>query len=141
MSISNVLYESGSLGIVTDGYITRIPQSEFYGGGGGLAFTRKAYTPDVKGVTRVMNALGGTSKIQILLSGHSHFDHSFDTATWSRLTCARIIGPKTTCLQAEAEKIPRDRCRCFRQGKSAGPGHHDACRALQSAILQQMPAT
>jgi len=110
MSIANMYYEIGSLGVVTDGYITRIPQSEFYGGGGGLAYTRRAYRPDVDGVTRVMNALGGASKINLLLTGHSHFDHSFDTATWSRLTGARIIGPKTTCLQAEAEKIPASRC-------------------------------
>ena len=110
MSISNIFYEIGSLGVVTDGYITRIPQSHFYGGGGGLAYTRSAYRPDVEGVTRVMNALGGAAKTQIILSGHSHFDHSFDTATWSRLTGARIIGPKTTCLQVEAEKIPPSRC-------------------------------
>jgi len=110
MSIANMYYEIGALGVLTDGYFTRIPQSEFYGGGGGLAFTHKAYRPDVETVTRVLNALGGASKISILLTGHSHFDHSFDTATWSRLTGARIIGPKTTCLQAEAEKIPASRC-------------------------------
>src|SRR5262245_51637386 len=110
MSISNMYYEIGPLGLVTDGYITRIPQSEFYGGGGGLAYTRKPYSSDVEGVTRVMNALGGASNIQILLSGHSHFDHSFDIATWSRLSGARIFGPKTTCLQVEADKIPASRC-------------------------------
>jgi L-ascorbate metabolism protein UlaG (beta-lactamase superfamily) len=110
MSISNMFYEIGSLGIITDGYFTRIPQSEFYGGGGGLAYTRKAFRPDVEAVARVMNALGGPSKINLLLTGHSHFDHSFDTATWSRLTGARIIGPRTTCLQAEAEGIPAARC-------------------------------
>lgn len=110
-SISNMYYELGPLNIVTDGYITRIPQSAFFGGGGGLANTHQAYKPDVAGVTRVMNALGGRSKVNLLLTGHSHFDHSFDTATWSRLTGAKIIGSKTTCLQAEAEKIPADRCR------------------------------
>lgn len=110
MSMSNMYYEIGSLGVLTDGYFTRIPQSEFYGGGGGLAYTRKAYRPDVETVTRVMNALGGPSKINLLLTGHSHFDHSFDTATWSKLTGARIIGSKTTCLQAEAEKVPASRC-------------------------------
>ena len=111
MSITNMYYELGGLGVVTDGYITRIPQKEFYGGGGGLARTHNPYKPDVAAVTRVLNALGGPSKIKFLLTGHSHFDHSFDTATWSRLTGAPIIGSKTTCFQAMAEKRPRDRCR------------------------------
>jgi L-ascorbate metabolism protein UlaG (beta-lactamase superfamily) len=110
-SISNMYYELGALKIITDGYITRIPQSAFFGGGGGLANTHQAYTPDVAGVTRVMNALGGVSSVNLLLTGHSHFDHSFDTATWSSLTGARIIGSNTTCLQAQAARIPADRCR------------------------------
>lgn len=36
--------------------------------------------------------------------------YSFDTATWSRLTGARIIGSKTTCFQAIAERLPARRC-------------------------------
>ena len=35
MSIANVYDELGSLRILTDGYITRLPQSAFSGGGGG----------------------------------------------------------------------------------------------------------
>jgi hypothetical protein len=58
----------------------------------------------------VLNALGGASKINLLLTGHSHFDHAFDTPTWARLTGARIIGSKTTCLQAQAQMIPSARC-------------------------------
>ena len=57
-----------------------------------------------------VDALGGPASVNLLLTGHSHFDHSFDTATWSRLTGARIIGSKTTCLQAMAEHLPADRC-------------------------------
>ena len=64
-------------------------------------------------MTRVFKALGGPSSVNVLLTGHNHFDHSFDTATWSTLTGARIIGSKTTCFQALAE-------RTFRR--------HDACR-------------
>src|SRR5262245_52608868 len=110
MSISNVYYELGSLRILTDGYITRLPQSAFFGGGGGLATTRQPFKPDVAAVTRVLTALGGAASVNLLLTGHSHFDHSFDTATWSRLTGARIVGSKTTCLQAMAENTPADRC-------------------------------
>jgi L-ascorbate metabolism protein UlaG (beta-lactamase superfamily) len=110
MSISNVYYEFDSLRVLTDGYITRVPQSAFFGGGSGLASTRKAFKPDVAAVRRVLGVLGGPSSVNLLLTGHSHVDHSFDTATWSTLTGARIIGPKTTCLQAMAQGIPADRC-------------------------------
>jgi len=118
MSISNMYYEIGPLRILTDGYFTRIPQRAFSGGGGGLAHTQQSFKPDVNAVTRVMNALGGPSSINLLLTGHSHFDHSFDTATWSRLTGARIIGPKTTCFQIQAEGLPAERCQAV-YGKEA----------------------
>jgi hypothetical protein len=111
MSISNMFYEIGPLGIVTDGYVTRIPENLFFGGGGGLASTKAAVVPDAKAVGRVLAALGGGSKVNLLLTGHSHFDHSFDTGTWSKLTSAPIIGSRTTCLQVQAEKVPVDRCR------------------------------
>jgi hypothetical protein len=117
MSISNVYYALGSLRILTDGYITRLPQSAFSGGGGGLATTRQPFKPDVAAVTKVLTALGGPASVNLLLTGHSHFDHSFDTATWSRLTGARILGSKTTCLQAMAERIPADRCTAVNGGE------------------------
>jgi len=117
MSISNMYYEAGPLNIVTDGYMTRLPQDAFFGGGGGYAQTKRAFTPDVAAVTRVMNALGGPTRVNLLLTGHSHWDHSFDTATWSKLTGARIIGSKTTCLQAQAESVPAERCRAVNGGE------------------------
>jgi len=71
---------------------------------------RQAFKPDVDAVRQVLTALGGPSNVNLLLTGHSHFDHSFDTATWSKLSGARIIGSRTTCFQALAEHIPSDRC-------------------------------
>ena len=118
MSIANVYYELGSKYILTDGYISRIPQSDFFGGGGGLANTHRAYRSNARAVARVLNALGGRKKVNLLLTGHSHFDHSFDTATWSRLTGAHIFGPKTTCLQVMAEQIPAQRCSAVYGGES-----------------------
>jgi len=108
--MANLYYELGPLRVLTDGYITRIPRDAFYGGGGGLAYTRQPFTPDVEAVRRVLDLLGGPSGVDLILSGHSHFDHSFDTATWCRLTGAPIIGPRTTCFQAMAEGILPDRC-------------------------------
>jgi L-ascorbate metabolism protein UlaG (beta-lactamase superfamily) len=117
MSISNMYYELGPLNIVTDGYITRLPQSEFFGGGGGYAETRRPFRPDVAAVRRVMHALGQPSRVNLLLTGHSHWDHSFDTGTWSKLTGARIIGSRTTCLQVQAEGVPGERCRAVVGGE------------------------
>jgi L-ascorbate metabolism protein UlaG (beta-lactamase superfamily) len=110
MSISNVYYQLGSLKILTDGYVTRIPATEFFGGGGGLAHTHDAFKPDAPLVARVRDALGGATAVNLLLTGHSHFDHSFDTATWSSMTGAPILGSKTTCYQILAQNLPAERC-------------------------------
>ena len=118
MSIANLYYELGPLRIVTDGYITRLPESAFFGGGGGFARTRRPFKPDVAAVTRVLHALGQPPKVDLLLTGHSHWDHSFDTATWSKLTGARIIGSRTTCLQSQAEGVGVDRCRAVFGGEA-----------------------
>jgi hypothetical protein len=117
MSISNVYYDFGSTGVLTDGYISRIPEREFFGGPSGLAQTRTPQVSDSRAVARVLAALGGPSKVDLLLTGHSHFDHAFDTATWSRLTGAPIIGSKTTCLQAEAQGIPASTCTVVNGGE------------------------
>ncbi|MGH8694570.1 MAG: hypothetical protein ACREVM_10130, partial [Burkholderiales bacterium] len=110
MSIANIHYELGRLRILTDGYISRIPEREFHGGGGGYAYTRHPWKPDVEAVSRVLDAIGGASEVNLLLTGHSHWDHSFDTATWSKLTNSPIIGSITTCFEVMAENIPAERC-------------------------------
>lgn len=117
LSIANVYFEIGNVRLLADGYITRIPQNAFFGGGGGLASTRQPFTPDAAAVRRVLGALGGPASVTHLLTGHSHFDHSFDTATWSSLTGAPITGSRTTCFQAAAEGLPAGRCREVRGGE------------------------
>ena len=118
MSITNMYYELGPLRIVTDGFISRVPASQFHGGGGGMGQTDAPQTPDVAAVRRVIDALGGPSHVNLLLTGHSHFDHSFDTGTWSTLTGARIMGSQTTCFQVIAQHIPRDWCSVVKGGET-----------------------
>jgi hypothetical protein len=110
MSITNMHFALGKQQILADGYITRLPQEVFFGGATGVASTHRPMRPDVAAVTEVFEAIGGKSAVNLLLTGHSHFDHSFDTATWARLSDARIIGSPTTCLQVRAAKIPASRC-------------------------------
>ena len=62
LSISNIYYELGTLRILTDGYITRLPQSAFFGGGGGLATTRQAFKPDVDAVKTCSRRTGWTGE-------------------------------------------------------------------------------
>jgi hypothetical protein len=110
MTVTNIYAEVGRFNFIIDGYVTRIPKANFYGGGGGLQNTRSPSVPNVTAVSQVLAALGGPSKVNLLLTGHSHFDHSFDTATWSFLTGAPIIGSRTTCYQAMAQGIPDANC-------------------------------
>ena len=110
MTVSNLYVELGPLNVLIDGYVTRIPQSNFYAGGGGLQNTYNPSLPDVAAVSRVFTALGGATKVNLLLTGHSHFDHSFDTATWSFLSGAPIIGSRTTCFQAVAQGVAPGQC-------------------------------
>jgi hypothetical protein len=146
LTITNVYAELGPLNVLIDGYVTRIAQSNFFGGGGGLQNTHSPSLPNVALVDQVLSALGGPDQLNLLLTGHSHFDHSFDTATWSRLTNAPIIGSRTTCFQAVAQGIPAARCtevlggenlslspgitlrviRWNHSGDSANPEQHDA---------------
>jgi len=110
MTVTNIYAELGALNALIDGYVTRIPQNNFFGGGGGLQYTFSPSLPNAPLIGQVLSALGGAGKVNLLLTGHSHFDHSFDTAVWSRLTAAPIIGSKSTCFQAIAQGIPAARC-------------------------------
>jgi hypothetical protein len=78
--ISNWTFKIGDLNILMDGYTTRIPQDYFFGGGGGLAYTKAAWPIDKAGVDRLNTVLRSApgSPVKLLITGHSHFDHSFD---------------------------------------------------------------
>jgi len=131
MSVTNVYLELGPSRILANGYVTRIPKDEFYGGGGGYAFTRHPHSPDRAAVARVLRALGGPQSITLLLTGHSHWDHSLDTATWSELTGARILGAKTTCYEAIAQGLPEARCTAVYGGEKIGLGPGTTLRVVR----------
>ena len=108
LSVTNVYLRIGTLGILTDGYVTRLPASAFVDQT--LARSRGPYRPDSAAVARVVAVLGGHDAVQALLNGHSHFDHAFDAAMWAKLTRADVYGPHSTCLQLAAQDVPMSRC-------------------------------
>ncbi|HEV7993897.1 MAG TPA: hypothetical protein VGP25_18865 [Gemmatimonadaceae bacterium] len=129
LSIANVHFQIGPLAILTDGYVTRLPPSAFVDER--LIHSTGPFRPDSAAVARVLSALGGPSRVQLLLSGHSHFDHAFDTALWSRLTGARIIGPMTTCFQATAQDVPASRCTAVQGGETIPLGDGVTMRVVR----------
>jgi L-ascorbate metabolism protein UlaG (beta-lactamase superfamily) len=121
MSIANWYFKIGDKRIVMDGYITRVPESLFVASPvfpkDKYAFTKGPYGVDQPAVTRVRNAMLGTDKLDLLLAGHAHWDHSWDTPTWSRLTGAPIMGSLSACLQANAQGVKGDDCRVVSGGE------------------------
>ena len=110
--ISNWTFKIGDLNILMDGYMSRIPQDYFSGGGGGLAVTKAPWPIDRAGVDKMHTVLRSApgSPINLLITGHSHFDHSFDTPYWAQITKAPIVGSRTTCFQTQALKVPASQC-------------------------------
>jgi len=115
MSIANWYFKIGDLRIIMDGYITRVPGPPFFVPSpqfpaDQFAFTIGPRTVEVGSIKRVLEALPARGRLDLLLTGHSHFDHSWDTPTWSKLTGAPIIGGLSTCLQAQAQRVRRGQC-------------------------------
>jgi L-ascorbate metabolism protein UlaG (beta-lactamase superfamily) len=117
MSIANIHFDFGTTRVLADGYITRVPQANFQGGGGGFDTTLQPVRPDEKAVREVFEAMGGRDAFDLLLTGHSHFDHSLDTPVWARLSGANVVGSNSTCLQLQAAKLPPERCRAVWGGE------------------------
>lgn len=116
MSITNMLFDFGDTHVLADGYITRLPEAIF-SGGGGVDVTSRAMRPDESAVREVFDAIGGRAAINLIVTGHNHFDHAFDTPVWARLTGAPVMGSRTTCLQLRAAELPATRCRAVDGGE------------------------
>jgi hypothetical protein len=121
MSIANWYFKIGEKRILMDGYITRVPENLFVASS---VFPKDLYTYtkgpagiDLAAVTKVRDAVVGTNRLDLLLVGHSHWDHSWDTPAWARLTGAPMIGGQSSCLQANAQGVAGEQCRSVSGGE------------------------
>ena len=116
MSIANWLFEVGNTRVVVNGYISRIKESDWTGQGTlGADYAKGAMKPEADNVQRVIDAVG--NKVDYIVTGHSHFDHSWDTGVWAKATGAHVIGSKSTCLQLMAQDIPAEQCTMVKGGE------------------------
>ena len=94
MSIANWYFQIGGLRIVMDGYITRVPEKIFVPSrqypNDRYTFTTQPWKPNVADVRRVRDAISSDGRLDFVLAGHSHFDHTYDVATWALLTGVTI---------------------------------------------------
>ena len=135
VSIANWYFKIGNTRVLMDGYISRVPEASFTPSPvfpkDMYTYTKAPYGVDSASVTKVRNALLGYDKLDLMLVGHSHFDHSWDAPEWSKLTGAKIIGGASTCLQAVAQAVNSTQCRSVSGGEKISLGDGITMRVVR----------
>jgi hypothetical protein len=135
MSIANWEINTGAKRIWMDAYFTRVPQSIFFAPPGlpndMYAYTRESRGVDMDAIRKVREAALGADKVDLLLVGHTHWDHSWDTPTWARLTGAPMVGGVSSCMQAAAQGVPPSACRSVSGGEKFDLGDGVTMRVVR----------
>jgi hypothetical protein len=135
MSIANWYFKIGDKRIVMDGYISRVPETLFVASSvfpkDMYTYTKGPYGVDIAAVTKVRDAVVGSDKLDLLLAGHAHWDHTWDTPAWSRLTGAPMIGSLSACLQASAQGVAEANCRIVSGGEKIALGNGITMRVVR----------
>lgn len=126
MSIANWDMKVGDKRLLMDAYISRLPNSIFYPPPGYpndmYAYTKSAQGVDMDSIRKVRDAEVGGDKVDYLLVGHAHWDHSWDSPSWAKLTGAQMIGGASACLQAVAQGVAQAQCRSVSGGEKIDLG-------------------
>jgi len=135
MSIANWYFKIGDQRIVMDGYITRLPEALFTPSptyaNDLYAYTKTPAGVDLASIGKVKEAMLGSDKLDLLLVGHSHWDHSWDTPAWARLTGAPMVGGASSCMQAAAQGVPAAQCRSVSGGERFELGNGVVMRVVR----------
>ncbi len=136
MSIANWYFKIGDRKIMMDAYITRVPGPPFFYAppaypNDQYAYTKAGYAVDEPSIKKVREAVLGTDKLDYMLVGHSHFDHSWDSPTWVKMTGAQMIGGASSCLQAATQGVTGAQCRGVSGGEKISLGEGITIRVVR----------
>jgi L-ascorbate metabolism protein UlaG (beta-lactamase superfamily) len=136
MSIANWYFKIGGKRIMMDAYITRVPGPPFFFppknyANDLYAYTMGPYGVDEDSIKKVKDAVLGSDKLDYMLVGHSHFDHSWDSPTWSKMTGAKMIGGASSCMQAAAQGVTGAQCRSVSGGEKISLGDGITVRVVR----------
>ena len=135
MSIANWYFKIGDQRIVMDGYVSRLPANLFSPSptyaNDLYAYTKGPASVDIASITKVRDAMLGDARLDLLLVGHSHWDHSWDTPAWATLTGAPMIGGVSSCMQASAQGVPGSQCRSVSGGEKFSLGNGVTMRVVR----------
>jgi hypothetical protein len=135
MSIANWDMKINDKRVMMDAYISRLPQASFYPPpnipNDLYAYTKGPQGVDMDSIRKVKDAELAADKLDVMLVGHSHWDHSWDSPAWVRLTGAQMIGGASSCLQAQAQGVPAAQCRAVSGGEKFSLGDGITVRVVR----------
>ena len=135
MAVASWYFKIGDKRVLMDGYITRVPEAIFTPSPvfpkDMYTYTKTPYGVDSASISKVRDAMVGSDKLDLMLVGHSHWDHSWDAPEWSKLTGAKMMGGQSTCLQAESQAVQRSQCRSVSGGEKIDLGDGITVRVVR----------
>jgi hypothetical protein len=136
MSIANWYFQANGKRIMMDAYITRLPGAPFFYGPPDkpnelYAWTKESAGVDTAAIKKVREAVLGKKNLDWMLVGHSHWDHSWDSPTWVKMTHAQMIGGLSSCLQAQTQGVDSKDCKVVWGGEKVVLGEGVTIRVVR----------
>lgn len=100
LGVSTLLIDDGSTALMTDGFFSRPPLSDFV--------TRRRLMPSQARISAALTRTG-VERLAAVLPVHTHFDHAMDSAVVAKQTGASLVGGESAAHVARGGGLAEDR--------------------------------